>query len=101
MADYGEGFANELAPADFTNEEGAIRIVEVAENSQLDIFTQMSGFSFEDLAKDAETFRFSGREILYASKTTLIDLKGRSVREKDQMDVAALKRLEADPTAFD
>ncbi|MEK6231048.1 MAG: nucleotidyl transferase AbiEii/AbiGii toxin family protein, partial [Luteolibacter sp.] len=39
LANYGEGFAKELSPEDFTDEEGAIRIVEVAENSQLDIFT--------------------------------------------------------------
>ena len=101
LADYGEGFAKELSPEDFTDEEGAIRIVEVAENSQLDIFTRMSGLLFEDLAVDSEQFHFSGRTIHYASKATLINLKGRSVREKDQMDVAALKRLVADPSAFD
>lgn len=101
LADYGEGFVSELNPEDFTDEEGAIRIVEEVERSQLDIFTRMSGFLFEDLVKDAEAFHFSDREVLYASKKTLIDLKSRSVREKDQMDVAALKKLEADPSAFD
>jgi hypothetical protein len=28
LASYGEGFARELTPADFSDEEGAIRIVE-------------------------------------------------------------------------
>lgn len=82
LADYGEGFARELTPADFTDEEGAIRIVEESEQSQLDVFTRMSGLHFEDLIADAETFPLASHTVRYASK-------------------AALQRLLADPRAFD
>jgi len=101
LGNYGEGFARELSPEDFTDEEGAIRIVEEAENSQLDVFTRMAGLRYEDLIEDAETFRLRHHEIRYASSARLIELKGRSVREKDRLDVAALERLRNDPGAFD
>ncbi|MES2923859.1 MAG: nucleotidyltransferase [Verrucomicrobiota bacterium] len=101
LADYGEGFARELSPDDFTDEEGAIRIVEEVEFSQIDIFTRMSGLSYPDLRSDAAILTLRGHSIPYASKAALIRLKSQSVREKDQFDVAALKRLEIDPRAFD
>ena len=101
LAGYGEGFARELSPEDFADEEGAIRIVEETEMSQIDIFTRMSGQHFTDLASDAETLELSGHSIKFASKAALIRLKERSQREKDQLDVAALKKLEEDPQAFD
>ena len=101
LATYGEGFARELSQDDFTDEEGAIRIVEETEMSQIDIFTRMSGQHYTDLASDAETLELSGHSIKFASKAALIRLKERSQREKDQLDVAALKKLEADPQAFD
>jgi len=86
---------------DFADEEGAIRIVEESEMSQIDIFTRMSGLHYEDLIAEAETLELSGRSIRFASKAALIRLKERSEREKDQHDVAALKKLEQDPHAFD
>jgi hypothetical protein len=101
LADYGEGFARELAPEDFTDEEGAIRIVEEMERSQLDVFTRMCGLHYGDLRADAEILSLAGHQIPYASKAALIGLKGRSAREKDQIDVVALKRLAEDPKAFD
>lgn len=101
LSDYGEGFARELSPDDFTDEEGAIRIVEETEESQIDIFTRMSGLRYEDLRADAELLAISSHVIPYASKAALIGLKSRSVREKDQLDVQALKRLSEDPNAFD
>ena len=101
LAGYGEGFARELTVEDFADEEGAIRIVEESEMSQIDIFTRMSGLHYEDLIAEAETLELSGRSIRFASKAALIRLKERSEREKDQHDVAALKKLEQDPHAFD
>ena len=100
LADYGEGFARELSLEDFTDEEGAIRIVEETELSQIDVFTRMSGLRYQDLKMDASILSLQGYEIAYASKAALIRLKGGSVREKDQFDVAALKQLEIDPKAF-
>jgi hypothetical protein len=101
LANYGEGYARQLTPEDFTDEEGAIRIVEVSELSQIDIFTRMSGLRYPDLRADASILTLHGHAIPYASKAALIRLKSGSVREKDQFDVAALKQLRANPHAFD
>lgn len=101
LANYGEGFARELSFEDFSDEEGAIRVVEESEMSQIDIFTRMSGLRYVDLAADAETLELKNRKIPYASKSSLIRLKGESVREKDQLDVAALEQLAKNPRAFD
>jgi predicted nucleotidyltransferase len=97
MCGYGEGFARELSSDDFTDEEGAIRIVEETEQCQVDVFTRMSGQHYADLLTDAETLRTSQHEIRYASRAALIRLKERSVREKDRLDVTALRRLENSP----
>lgn len=101
LADFGEGFARELSAGDFSDEEGAIRIVEESEQCQLDIFTRMTGLRYADIAGDAVRSSIGGREILHASKAALIRLKSASVREKDRLDVTALQRLEQDPRAFD
>lgn len=101
LAAYGEGFARELTLDDFGDEEGAIRIVEETEQSQIDIFTRMSGLRFEDVVTDADTFAIGRRKILYASKATLLRLKESSTREKDRLDAAALRQLIANPRAFD
>ena len=101
LADYGEGFAKEFSPEDFTPEEGALRLIEETEGCQLDIFTVLSGKTYADLAKDAEIFEVHGLKILYASKKSLIELKSNTVREKDQLDVQALRKLEDDQDAFD
>lgn len=54
MSAFGEGFARELSLEDFSDEEGAIRIVEESEQCQVDAFTRMSGLHFPDLLQDAE-----------------------------------------------
>jgi predicted nucleotidyltransferase len=101
LADYGEGFAREFTLEDFAPEEGALRLIEESEGCQLDIFTVMSGKSYADLAEDADIFKVQGFEVPYASKKSLIELKSNTVREKDLLDVQALKRLEEDQGAFD
>ena len=101
LASYGEGFARELSPADFTDTEGAIRIVEETEQCQIDIFTRMSGKRYRDVIADADCFEAGGREIAVASKASLIGWKSKSVREKDRFDAMALRRLQEDPRAFD
>ncbi len=93
LADYGEGFARELSPDDFTDEEGAIRVVEESEYCQIDIFTRMTGLHYGDLLPDAGSLTLGARTIRYASKAALIRLKSTSVREKDRLDVMALERL--------
>ncbi len=101
LANYGEGFARELSIDDFTDEEGAIRIVEEVEQCQLDLFTRMSGRTYQDVITDSDRFPLDGREIHYASKSSLIAWKEKSVREKDRLDAMALRELLADPRAFD
>ena len=101
LAGYGQGFARELSPEDFMIEEGAIRIVEEVDQCQLDIFTVMSGRTYSEVIKDADSFSLRGREIRYASKGSLIGWKEKSVREKDRLDASALRRLLDDPGAFD
>lgn len=101
LAGFGEGFARELSASDFTDEEGAIRIVEESEHCQLDVFTRMTGLHYADLAHDAMPHTLGNHTFLYASKAALIRLKSASVREKDRLDVSALRRLEDDPHAFD
>ena len=94
MSRYGEGFARELSGDDFTDEEGAIRIVEEVEQCQVDVFTRMSGLHYSDLLVDAGTFRTGPRIIRFASRAALIRQKEQSVREKDRLDVMALRRIQ-------
>lgn len=101
LATYGEGFARELSPSDFNDEEGAIRIVEETEQCQIDIFTRMLGRRYSDVIADADRFEVGGHEIAVASKASLIGWKSKSVREKDQFDAMALRRLQENPRAFD
>ena len=101
LAHYGEGFARELSLDDFTDEEGAIRIVEEIESCQIDVFTVMAGFRYPDIIADADLFPVGRHSIAFASKASLIRWKGKSVREKDQLDAMALRRLVDNPRAFD
>lgn len=101
LSHYGEGFAGELTPEDFTDEEGAIRIVEETESCQIDVFTVMAGFHYPDIITDADFFPVGSHQIPFASKASLIRWKGNSVREKDQLDAMALRKLMDDPRAFD
>lgn len=101
LANYGEGFARELTVDDFTDEEGAIRIIEAAEQCQIDIFTRMNSRKYEDVAIDADAFSVAGHPIKVASKASLIGWKSKSTREKDRIDAKALSRLQNDPKAFD
>ena len=98
---YGRGFARELDPSDFTEQEGAIRIVEESEQMQIDLFTRIAGRTYSDVVGDSEPFMVRGHRIAVASKKTLIGWKQQSHREKDRLDARALHELEKDPRAFD
>jgi predicted nucleotidyltransferase len=101
LSGYGEGFASQLTRSDFDDSEGAIRIVEETEQCQIDLFTRMSSRRYADAVADASTLMLRGLPIRYASKASLIGWKENSVREKDKLDVIALRKLQADPHAFD
>jgi len=101
LSDYGDGFARELGVDDFSEEEGALRIVEESEQCQIDVFTLIDGCTWSDVVSDADLFDLRDQQIRYASKRTLIRWKETSNREKDRIDAKALIRLEEDPRAFD
>lgn len=90
LSGYGEGYGAELQETDFSDEEGAIRVIE---NFPIDIFVLMSGKHFEDFSGQMKMVQLQGRSVPYLSRDGLIALKAESLREKDKMDVIQLKAL--------
>lgn len=90
LAKWGEGFARELKVEDFIPQEGSIRI---RDEFDLDVFTRMRGKSFEDFRARFRYLDTAGVRIPYLAPEDLIFLKQTSWREKDQIDVATLRRL--------
>jgi hypothetical protein len=87
---WGEGWARELSLDDFPPEEGAIRVVE---DFELDVFTRLRGWSYAEFKPDLRYLEHSGARIPYLSPAGLIHCKDGSVREKDLLDVAAMKDI--------
>lgn len=87
---WGEGFARELKVEDFVIEQGAIR---VSEEFDLDIFVKMQGKTIDDFRPTLRFFQSDEVRIAYLSPAALISLKAGSWREKDQLDIAALKEI--------
>ncbi len=90
LAEFGQGFSRELSPDDFPLEEGAVRIVE---DFTVDVFTLMRSRTFADFSATARKLEVDGAAICYLAPQALIELKSASHREKDQLDVAALRQL--------
>ena len=88
---FGEGAARALTPADFTLEEGSIRIVE---DFPVDVFTIMSGQTYEDLLPLSAIHPIDDVEIVYLNAEGLIKLKSGSLRPQDQLDVQALREIQ-------
>jgi hypothetical protein len=94
LSTYGEGFASELTLDDFSDEEGAIRIIESVENCQIDIFVRMQGLYLKDFKSDIQHFQTpNGTAVPYLGPKSLITLKSTSLREKDRVDVSVLKDI--------
>lgn len=91
LSGYGEGFGMELSEKDFTDEEGAVRVIE---EFPIDIFVVMGGNHYEDLQKFVRTVEIEGSAIPYLDRDGLIELKKGSVREKDRLDVFHLAGLD-------
>jgi hypothetical protein len=90
LRQFGQGYAAELTPADFIDEEGALRI---REEFDLDIFVRMRGHKYGDLIPYIRIHAMKdGTQIPYLGFDGLLLLKSGSFREKDQIDVAALSR---------
>jgi hypothetical protein len=87
---WGEGWARELSVEEFLPQEGSIR---VREEFDLDIFTRMRGKSLEDFRPRLKYLESASVRIPYIAPEDLIWLKQQSWREKDRMDVFALKEI--------
>jgi hypothetical protein len=86
---FGEGHARQLSFVDFDETEGAVRVVE---DFPLDIFTLMRGHTYRDLIGSVGETEVRGAPIKFLNADGLIRLKEGSVREKDHIDIAALRR---------
>ncbi len=86
----GEGHARELHPQDFTDEEGAIRLVE---EFPIDIFTRMGGRRYADLLPYRRMNSEGAAPIPYVDAEGLILLKSSSSRGQDRADVEALRQI--------
>lgn len=90
LGNWGEGWARELKPEDFAAEEGAVRVME---EFDLDIFTQMTGKSL-DYFRPRLRYLETGRvRIPHLGPEDLILLKQDSWREKDKLDVQAMREI--------
>jgi len=87
---WGEGWARELKPEDFVVQEGAIRVME---EFDLDIFTRMRGKSLDDFRPRLRHIETSSIRIPYISPVDLIYLKQDSWRDKDKLDVLAMREI--------
>jgi hypothetical protein len=90
LKNWGEGWARELKIEDFAIEEGSIRVME---DFDLYIFVKMRGKTLDDLRPNLRHFESDGARIAYLSPADLIFLKEGSWREKDQLDVSAMKEV--------
>src|SRR6266446_6275385 len=88
LSGFGEGHARELTAADFDEAEGAIRIIE---DFPLDVFTVMRGKRYADLIHSIRQTRINDVEVNYLNADALISLKENSKRDKDRIDVSALR----------
>ena len=90
LANWGEGWARELKPEDFIYDQGAIRVME---EFDLDIFTRMNGKSLEDFRPRLRYLETGGVRVPYLAPEDLIFLKQGSWRDKDKLDVQAMKEI--------
>jgi len=87
---WGEGWARELKPEDFTIEAGAVRLIE---DFGLDMFVSMREKKLEDFRPRLRYLETSGVNIPYLAPEDLIFLKQDSWRDKDKLDVQAMREI--------
>jgi hypothetical protein len=92
LGNFGEGHARELSRTDFSDSEGAIRIIE---DFPLDVFTIMRGNRYADLVGATKSTRIGDVDVRYLSADALIALKRDSQRDQDRIDISALRSLRA------
>jgi hypothetical protein len=96
LSSFGQGFARELRPADLLIESGSVRI---GEYFDIDLFTRMAGLRFQDIQGDLRHTEYRGCQIPHVGPSTIIRLKTSSYREKDQLDVIAMRNILDDERA--
>ncbi|HEY2328528.1 MAG TPA: DUF6036 family nucleotidyltransferase [Verrucomicrobiae bacterium] len=95
LVHWGEGWARELKIEDFAIDEGSIRVIE---DFYLDIFVKMRGKTLDDFRPQLRFIESQGVRIAHLSPADLIFLKEDSWRDKDKLDVAAMKEIIARET---
>jgi len=91
LSTYGQGFGAQLQETDFSDEEGAIRLIE---EFPIDIFVVMGGNHYEELKPYQESVAIEQTQIPFLNAEGLIRLKKNSVRQKDKIDVVNLQALQ-------
>ncbi|MFW6303758.1 MAG: DUF6036 family nucleotidyltransferase [Candidatus Sumerlaeota bacterium] len=87
---FGEGSGAQLTENDFPLKEGCIRVNEAF---PLDIFTMMSGKTWEDLLPYTSITTIENIPIRHLSPEGIIMLKAGSTRPKDQLDIQAMQKI--------
>ena len=90
LSRWGEGWARELKPEDLLLEVGCVR---VTEDFDLDIFTRMKERTLDDFRPRLRYVETTDVRIPYLAPGDLIYLKEGSWREKDQLDVLAMREI--------
>ena len=90
LEQWGEGWARELKVEDFAIQEGSIRLVE---DFCLDMFVKMRGKVLDDFRPRLRFLETSGVRIPYIAPVDLIFLKDGSWRDKDKLDVSAMREI--------
>jgi hypothetical protein len=90
LSRWGEGWARELKVEDFVPQEGSIRVME---EFDLDIFTRMRGKTLNDFRPRLRDLKVGEVTVKYLAPDDLILLKQDSWREKDKLDVLAMKEV--------
>lgn len=94
LAEWGSGAARELSETDFSDEPGAIRIIE---DFPLDIFTRIADLTYNDIIDNIKFFPLKTENnkifIPYVNAKTLIKIKSISIRPQDKIDIQMLKKI--------
>jgi hypothetical protein len=90
LKNWGEGWARELSVGDFTIDAGAIRLIE---DFIFDMFVSMRGKTLDDFRPRLRYLETSNVRIPYLAPEDLIFLKEGSWRDKDKLDVQAMREI--------
>jgi hypothetical protein len=90
LEQWGEGWARELKVEDFSIEAGAIRLIE---DFGLDMFVFMKEKSLDDFRPRLRFLETDDVRLPYLAPEDLIFLKEGSWRDKDKLDVQAMREI--------